>query len=125
LRFAFLISGAVLTTFLQAPARAEFRTGKDLIAECSAAPGDALHSEKRTACLAYISGVLDSAWMHSEWGKGLRFCIPDGVTLAQLREHVIAYANSQHQQVGDATAALTVTMTAATKFPCHAQAGGQ
>jgi len=55
-------------------ARATYQTGNSLLDDCGGAPG------LETACLAYITGVVDALEMSWRQSKTTaQFCIPDGV----------------------------------------------
>jgi hypothetical protein len=112
---------AVLAGTLPQPAYAQFRTREFLLAECSATTGDPQVEVKRVACYAYMSGVLDTADLHDKWGKEpLRFCLPEGITPALLRDHVISYIRENPDLEGT-PGSFNVLMAAATKFPCKAK----
>jgi len=64
-------------------------------------------------CIYYLAGVQD-AWNNLDSKK---FCMPDGVKLAELKEVFIKYANENPEKLH--LAASSVVMNAFNKaFPC-------
>lgn len=73
------------------------QTGNDLLAECS----EELHSSRLSSCLGYLQG-LDHSHNTFLWWKQLKepqYCIPDGVTVGQLRDIVLKYLKERPEEL--------------------------
>ncbi len=88
---------------------------------------DAFELEKRCAsdrpdqvntCLGYLSGVADSDNAAPAWrGQKSLFCIPQGVTVLQLRRTLLDYLK-KHPEEADFNAAILVGNAFIEAFPC-------
>lgn len=64
-------------------ASAQFKTGNDLLADCSSK-----ETTSRIYCLGYVAGANDSI-LRQLSGSGEKLCAPDRYTTGQLRDMVI------------------------------------
>ena len=88
---------------------------------------DAFELEKRCSsdrpdqvntCLGYLSGVADSDNAAPAWrGQKSLFCIPQGVTVLQLRRTLLDYLK-KHPEEADFNAAILVGNAFIEAFPC-------
>jgi hypothetical protein len=104
---------AALLLLLPLAASANFLDGDELIARCTSARPDSVNT-----CLGYLTGIADSDSGAPAWRmqKSL-FCIPQGVTVVQLRRTLLDYLQ-RHPEERDFNAAMLVGNAFIESFPC-------
>jgi hypothetical protein len=104
---------AALLLSLPALAQANFLDAYELKARCLSERADAVNT-----CLGYLSGVADSDNGAPAWrSQKSLFCIPQGVTVVQLRSTLLSYLK-QHPEEEDFNAAILVGNAFIEAFPC-------
>lgn len=94
-------------------ARANLLDGVELVERCTSDRADAVNT-----CLGYLSGVADTDSAAPAWRmqKSL-FCIPQGVTVVQLRRTLLDYLK-RHPEELDFNAAMLVGNAFIETYPC-------
>ena len=97
------------------PANARYYSGGDILPSCES------ESIKDNAyCAMYLGGIIDANSALYEWRDLAikNYCIPEGVTLDQLRKVFTKYANENPQDLHQSAASMM--MSAFYKaFPCE------
>ena len=100
------------------PSNFNATTTDDLVALCSAAPGDALYAEAQQFCYGFLAGV---AQFHRSvaHGDGIRpiACPKQEVTRAQLATVFLDWAKANPQS-NDEPPVQSLSRAAAAKWPC-------
>ena len=91
-------------------------SGNELYEECSATGVD--KSAKHVACMAYVTGVLDTLGLAQTAGRdGANVCLPGGVTRRQMGDVVKLYLERNPQERHRDAASLAA-QALAQAFPC-------
>ena len=108
------------TTWLPAPASAEWKDGNVLLDHCSKEKDDPVYYINESACLMYILGVYDGLEMDNAIHKTKKYyCVPENVQARQIREIVVAYLK-KHPENRQWPAAGLITIALKEAFPCKA-----
>ena len=112
-----LVCSVALLT-VATPAKAEVfestQTGNGLLGLCRSSD----NSREMLACYSYLKGTLDG-WLTSEntFRNGPSFCIPEGVTLIQLRDILVRWLDENPERRHEEGSALIVNAIVRS-FPC-------
>lgn len=101
---------------LPASADASFYSGDELYKVCTAQRGSATYVENTYECIAYITGTIDAFNTIRRTNK-LKSCIPEDVTIAQLRKATVTYL-TDNPKVRDAPASELVFAATRKAWPC-------
>ncbi|MFN7388163.1 Rap1a/Tai family immunity protein [Brevundimonas sp.] len=111
---------------VSAPAKADFLTGNELFAHCTAPETDPVYFAKRSSCREYITGVHDGieatsgvvSYALDRAGDPIRLvCAPPGVTARQMRDVVVTYLE-RHPETRHQSASLIIFGALGEAFPC-------
>ena len=108
MRRAILIAVALLGFWPSATA-AGFYDGNKLMADCFSTNGISA-----LTCVAYVSGVVDTA---SWWREG-RFCLPNGIEYHQAAE-VVRLWLSEHPEQWHLSGEVLIREALRETFPCN------
>lgn len=98
------------------PARASFYSGDELYKVCTAQRGSTSYVENTYECIAYITGSVD-AFNTFRRTNSMKSCIPEDVTIAQLRRTTVAYLKANPGKRGETASALVFAATRE-EWPC-------
>jgi hypothetical protein len=102
---ATILLTALAVVMLTGPAKANFKSGNQLLQECSTPGADQI-------CLGYIQGIVDAETDMA------RTCLPGSVTPGQARDIAIKLLDD-HPELRHYTASSLVTRALAEAFPCR------
>lgn len=111
LRWPTLCLGASLLSAFAFAARADFRDGNGLYAECISKT-----ASDRLICVGYISAIADTM-MHEGSILGWKACLDNNVTIAQVRDVVIR-ALADRPETRHYSAVSLVARALDEAFPC-------
>lgn len=107
--------GAICTT---SDARAEFKSGNQLLSECTAQRGTAGYYQDMSSCFGYITATYDTEEFYEQFeGVPDYVCLPQGVTVGQMADVVIAYLR-RSPEVRHKAASSLVLVALGIAFPC-------
>lgn len=94
-------------------AQGHFATGNTLLRECE---GNRLN---QPSCLAYMSGLADGLALLFELHpqSSIRACVPDKVTVSQIRDVVLKYLREKPEDRHEAASTLGL-LALVGAFPC-------
>lgn len=116
-----LMAAAVLGAgVMPIPAEASFYSGEELLKVCTAQRGSAAYVENTYECIAYITGSVD-AFNTYRRTTSMKSCIPEDVTIAQLRRVTVAYLQDNPGKREEAGSALVFAATRQA-WPCAKKA---
>lgn len=103
-----LILAAALAVAQPAAAKAPLDTGHEILERC--ATSDTFNAPW---CLGYVRGLMNGyRWLDATLGT--ESCIPESVTLGQLRDALVAYAREKPQD----NSMVLLARVVAKKWPC-------
>lgn len=114
-----LLAAAVLgsvTGLVPEAAEASFYSGDELYKVCTAQRGSSTYVENTYECIAYITGSVDAFNTFRRTNK-MKSCIPDDVTIAQLRRATVSYLEGNPAKRDEAASALVFAATREA-WPC-------
>ena len=104
---------AIAVMMFAGVSNAGFYSGSRLLEECENASLADVYG-----CTGYIAGIADTTDAYVGWGEiNEKFCIPERVTLGQLKKVVIKGLNEVPEEL-HLQAASTVTNIFYEAFPC-------
>lgn len=117
---------AVSSISVAQPARADFRDGNRLYADCTVREGASTYYQDKAYCLAYIVGANDGiesglvlAEVYTEIDDLQRpYCLPDNVTAGQLTDVVVAYLRKNPAE-RHLAGSIVVFAALTQAFPCR------
>lgn len=86
----YLITAVVVAFGMPSPVDASYISGNQLYQDCVADKSDSVYYSKSARCSAYIVGAVD-AWELAAAMTNRPLCVPDSVTVGQLKDVVEAY----------------------------------
>ncbi|WP_232494775.1 Rap1a/Tai family immunity protein [Novosphingobium kaempferiae] len=110
-----LAIGAPLA-LLPVAAYASFYSGDELYKVCTAQRGSTTYVENTYECIAYITGTIDAFNTIRRTNK-LKSCIPEDVTIAQLRKATVTYL-ADNPKTRNAPASELVFAATRKEWPC-------
>jgi len=111
---------AALMVSFPSPSIAAFKSGNQLVDDCTADPRSSTHFQSDAYCIGFVVGVVDDETMIGDILKRPIICLRPSVTAGQLRDVVIAYLQ-RHPEKRDYTAASLVMSAVLDAFPCPAK----
>ena len=124
-RFSSAVMAILIATSLSAqtipsfePPLHKFKSGNELLGECTTSESDPAYSRKYLACLGYISGAIDQHESLVSVGRAQRqFCLRPNVNLGQLADIVVIWLQ-RNPENRDLTASFLITLALQDAFPC-------
>lgn len=110
------LAAALAFVIPAAPARAAFYTGTELYEVCTVQRGAKTYVESTYECISYITGTID-AFNTIRRSNKLQSCIPEDVTIGQLRQATVAYLDANPKKRGETGSALIFAATREA-WPC-------
>lgn len=83
-------AGIAILGFFSSAADAGFYSGNELYDVCTAERTSKTYIENTYECVAYVAGAVD-AFNTTREANGLKSCIPQGVTVSQLKDVTVDY----------------------------------
>ena len=108
----------IISTFgFSSPASAGFKTGNDILTECSADRSQATYYQNSAYCVAYVVGVVDDEALYADFTQKRLYCLPAEVTSGQIKDVVVA-SLQRHPEKRHLSAASLVAAALIEAFPC-------
>ena len=98
------------------PAHAGYKTGMQLLKECTTQPGTANHFQDDMFCLGYLAGVVDESFCQSPDTRH-NFQLGEHVTLEQVKSIVIKWLQDNPDKLNFGAGSI-VDQVLIAAFPC-------
>jgi hypothetical protein len=123
MRCIHVICIGLLSLLLEASANTEELRidGKELLQDCTAvSPGNPSGTFGPEWCYGYLMGVNDMRMLTRTFPKLTAYCLPEGVTMAQVKSVVVKYLQEHPEELHYPSVRL-VNSALSKAFPCTGQ----